>query len=187
VIRPSAENDVIGVVKSAIEGDVDAFGKLYSLYVDRIYRYIYYQVGDKMTAEDVTEEVFVKIWKSIGSCRGKEKTFSAWLYRIAHNHLMDTFRKKHKEVPFKETTLNDYQDPEQEAENNLEWAKVLQAVENLPEPQKQVILLKFLEGADNDEISQIMGKREGAIRALQMRALLNLKQKFSSGVQADGR
>ena len=185
MIKPSEEPDVIGAVKSAIEGDVEAYGKVYSIYVDRIYRYVYYQVGDKMTAEDITEEVFVKTWKSIGSCRGKEGTFTAWLYRIAHNHVVDTFRKKHREVSFEDININNEDDPEQEAEDKLELHKVLEAVDSLPEQQKQVILLKFLEGVDNSEIGQILGKRQGAVRALQMRALLNLRHKITSGVRGD--
>ncbi|MBN1189909.1 MAG: sigma-70 family RNA polymerase sigma factor [Dehalococcoidales bacterium] len=178
--------DTITVVKQAIKGDVQAYGRLYSLYVDRIYRYVFFQVGDKMTAEDITEEVFLKSWKAISSCRGKEHTFSAWLYRIAHNHMANTFRKNRKDVSLEKLDIPDETDPAREAEKNIELQKVLEAVKNLPEPQKRVIMLKFLGEADNEEIGRIMGKRQGAVRALQMRALLNLREKFSSGVDSDG-
>jgi len=69
----------------AIEGDVEAFGILYNTFVNQIFRYVFYQINDRMKAEDITQEVFIKSWKSIQTCRGKEDTFSAWLYRIAHN------------------------------------------------------------------------------------------------------
>jgi RNA polymerase sigma-70 factor (ECF subfamily) len=187
VIIPSDESNIIKAVKKAIDGDVEAFGWLYRFYVDRIYRYVFSQVGDKMTAEDVTEEVFLKTWKSIGSCRGKEQTFTAWLYRIAHNHLVDNIRKYRREVSLDKVTLTDKSDPEKEAEDNMELQKVLEAVHSLPEPQKQVILLKFIEDIDNDEICRILGKRHGAVRALQMRALINLRDKFNCGVGSDGR
>jgi RNA polymerase sigma-70 factor, ECF subfamily len=187
VVIPSDESNIIQAVKKAIEGDAEAFGWLYRFYVDRIYRYVFSQVGDKMTAEDVTEEVFLKCWKSIGSCRGKEHTFTSWLYRIAHNHMVDNIRKYHREVSLEKVTLADKSDPEKEAEENLEMQKVLEAVQGLPEPQKQVILLKFLEDIDNDEICRILGKRHGAVRALQMRALVNLREKFNRGVGSDGR
>jgi RNA polymerase sigma-70 factor, ECF subfamily len=187
VIISSDDSEITRTVKKAIDGDVDAYGRLYSAYVDRIYRYVYYQVGDKMTAEDVTEEVFIKTWKSIGKCRGKEQTFSAWLFRIAHNHLVDTLRKTHREISFENVYLADEDDPVKDAEDKLELQKVLEVVKNLPEPQKQVILLKFLDEIDNEEIGRILGKRQGAVRALQMRALINLREKLSSGVGSDGR
>jgi RNA polymerase sigma-70 factor (ECF subfamily) len=187
VTIPSEEAQILMAVKKAIEGDVEAFGWLYTTYVDRIYRYVFYQVGDKMTAEDVTEEVFVKTWKSIGSCRGKEQTFSAWLFRVAHNHMVDTFRKNRREVSFDNINLPDDGNPEKEAEDNMVLQKVMEAVKNLPEPQQQVILLKFLDEIDNQEIGRILGKRQGAVRALQMRALNNLRGKLNSGVDCDGR
>ncbi len=182
----SPETDVIASVKQAIDGDVQAYGKLYALYVDRIFRYVFYQVGDKMTAEDITEEVFLKSWKSIGTCRGKEQTFSAWLYRIAHNHLVDTFRRNRRNVPLETVDLPADGNPQMEAEDKLELQKVLAAVKELPESQRQVILLKFMDEIDNDEIGRIMGKRQGAVRALQMRALISLREKFSPGVECDG-
>jgi RNA polymerase sigma-70 factor, ECF subfamily len=185
-VSNSPESETIAAVKEAIEGDVQAYGRLYSLYVDRIFRYVFYQVGDKMTAEDITEEVFLKSWKSISSCRGKEHTFSAWLYRIAHNHLVDNYRKNRRNISLETLELPADTDPAREAEDKLELQKVLEAVKNLPEPQKQVILLKFMDEIDNDEIGRILGKRQGAVRALQMRALINLREKFSPGVDVDG-
>jgi RNA polymerase sigma-70 factor (ECF subfamily) len=187
MVTPSGGPDITAAVKRAIEGNVEAYGWLYSFYVDRIFRYVFYQVGDKMTAEDITEEVFIKSWKSIGSCKGKEQTFSAWLYRIAHNHLVDTLRKNHRTISFEDVDLADSTNPEQEAEDSLEAQKVLEAVGSLPEPQKQVILLKFLNDNDNAEIGRILGKRQGAVRALQMRALTKLREKFNPGAVSDGR
>jgi RNA polymerase sigma-70 factor, ECF subfamily len=141
---------------------------------------VYYQVGDKMTAEDITEEVFVKGWKAIQTCRGREETFVAWLYRIAHNQVIDTFRQSNRNLHRDDIDIADDTSPEYEAETRMEKQQVLAAVLRLPETQKQVILLKFLEGADNTEIGRIMGKRQGAIRALQMRALAGLKRMLES-------
>ena len=90
----SEQDKAISLVKRAIGGDFAAFGYLYGIYLDRIYRYVFYKVKDKMTAEDITEEVFLKAWKAINSCKGKERTFSSWLYRIAHNHIIDIFRTR---------------------------------------------------------------------------------------------
>jgi RNA polymerase sigma-70 factor (ECF subfamily) len=183
----SANTRVIGLVKSAVNGDIDAYGSLYELFLDRIYRYVYYQVRDVMTAEDITQEVFIKAWNSIKSCRGKEQTFSAWLYRIAHNHTVDRFRVAHQDLPLYESVQADSANMEQQVELSLEYQKVLQLVSSLPEAQKQVIMLKFLQGVDNTEIEQITGKRQGAIRALQMRALESLRKQLNMGGDGNDR
>jgi len=81
----SSQTDLNKLVEKAADGDYAAFGELYSLYLDRIFRYVFYQVKDRMRAEDITEEIFIKAWKAIDSCKGKEQTFPAWLYRIVHN------------------------------------------------------------------------------------------------------
>jgi RNA polymerase sigma-70 factor (ECF subfamily) len=131
-----------------------------------------------MTAEDITEEVFIKAWKAIGSCKGKEKTFSSWLYRIAHNHLINTLRSMQKFTSIEKVDLVDFSDPKQEIETNADYQDLIGKITCLPQNQKQVIILKFIEGLDNREIGKIMGKSEGAIRVLQMRALATLRQKL---------
>jgi RNA polymerase sigma-70 factor, ECF subfamily len=187
VTIPSEESLISLEVTKAIDGDVEAFGRIYQLFVDRIYRYVYCYVGDKMAAEDVTEEVFVKCWKSIGSCKGRERTFSSWLYRIAHNHAIEVIRRNRREIAMENMDFTHISDPQKEAEDNLELQSVLEAVKALPELQKQVILLKYLNENGNEEISRIMGKREGTVRALQMRALINLRKKFSGGADSNDR
>ncbi|MFC1908708.1 RNA polymerase sigma factor [Chloroflexota bacterium] len=169
--------EIVGLVKKAAGGNFNAFGELYSLYLDPIYRYVFYQVKDKMTAEDITEEVFVKAWKAIESCQGKEQTFSSWLYRIAHNHMINTLRKTQKCTSIEQHNIVDIKDAKQEVEIGLEYRELLEAITCLPQNQKQVIILKFIEGMETREIGKIMGKREGAIRILQMRALNTLKRK----------
>jgi RNA polymerase sigma-70 factor (ECF subfamily) len=182
VTQPASKKEIQGYVKMAVDGDVDAFGVLYNTFVNRIFRYVFFHVNDKMKAEDITQEVFIKSWQAIRTCRGKEDTFSAWLYRIAHNHIVDTLRKSKQEISLEIIDPVGNTDTETEVEKSLEWQKVISALKTLPEPQRQLIILKFLEGAENDEIGDIMGKRQGAIRALQMRALDNLRQKLSGGI-----
>jgi RNA polymerase sigma-70 factor, ECF subfamily len=185
--QPSQELETAGLARKAIQGDVEAYGELYNLCLYRIYRYIFNQVRNEMQAEDITEEVFIKAWKAIKSCKGKESTFIPWLYRIAHNCLIDNIRKKHLEIPFDMVTIVDEASPEKKAEDRMELQMVLEMVKDLPESQKQVILLKFMDDMDNEEIGRIMGKRQGAVRALQMRALISLREKFGSGVKENGR
>jgi RNA polymerase sigma-70 factor (ECF subfamily) len=175
-----ASKKIVRLIRRAAGGDAEAFGELYSLYLDRIYRYVFYQVKDRMTAEDITEEVFIRAWKAIGSCQGKEQTFSSWLYRIAHNRVIDTFRSQRKELSVDMDTLAEFRHPKVEVETELEWQELLKGIDCLPRNQKQVIILKFIEGLDNREIGQVIGKNQGAIRILQMRALAKLREKLGS-------
>lgn len=177
-VTPS-QSKVVRLIKRAIGGDGEAFGELYSIYLERIYRYVFYQVKDKMTAEDITEEAFIKAWKAIASCKGKERTFSSWLYRIAHNQLIDSLRKRRAELPLQQEMTNGLFARNQ-VEGALEQQEQLEALTYLPRNQKQVIILKFIEGMDNREISKIMSKSEGAIRVLQTRALTALRQRLGA-------
>jgi RNA polymerase sigma-70 factor (ECF subfamily) len=174
------QSEIIRLIRRAAGGDFEAFGELYSIYLDRIYRYVFYQVKDKMTAEDITEDVFIKAWRAISSCKGKEKTFSSWLYRIAHNQVIDIFRGQKKEVSTDIESIADSDYSELGVEIELEHQELLNGIAGLPQNQKQVIVLKFIEGLDNRKIGQIMDKNQGAIRILQMRALAKLREKLSS-------
>jgi RNA polymerase sigma-70 factor (ECF subfamily) len=170
--------DPVRLVKEAADGNFTAFGELYSIFLDRIYRYVFFQVRDKMTAEDITEEVFIKAWSAIRSCRGREKTFLTWLYRIAHNHLINTLYCREKPASLEKNNLVEIMDPKQKIEMNIECQELLETITCLPQNQKQVIILKFIEGLDNREIGRIMSKNEGAIRVSQMRALTTLREKL---------
>jgi len=174
--------EITGLVERASGGDFEAFGELYSIYLDKIYRYVFYQVRDKMIAEDITEEVFLKAWKAIGSCKGKEQTFSAWLYRIAHNHVIDNLRSQRKHLSTEMEALAEVSGPELRVEEKLERQETLAAISHLPQNQKQVIILKFIEGMDNREIGHVMGKSQGAIRVMQMRALAALRQRLGGEI-----
>ena len=123
----------------------------------------------------------MKAWGAIRSHRQKIWAFSAWLYRIAHNHVVDYFRSRQrikvteKEIP---ATVGG---PEQEVEKRLQQQELLEALSCLPSQQRQLITLKFIEELDNNEIAHIMKKSQGAVRVMQMRALATLRQKLSLG------
>ena len=180
------QSEIIRLVNKAAGGSFEAFGELYGVYLDRIYRYVLYQVKDRMTAEDITEEVFVKAWKAINSCKGKGKTFSSWIYRIAHNHIINTLRDKKKFASVAVEDLTELSDSELVVEKRLEDQELLETLSDLPQSQRQVVVLKFLEGMNNREIGQIMQKSESAIRILQMRALTALRQKLGGGKTVNG-
>jgi len=182
-IRTNENHDMVAVpwlVKRAADGNFEAFGELYSIYLGYIYRYVFYQVKDNMMAEDLTEEIFVKAWEAIGRYKQRSLTFSAWLYRIAHNHVIDYFRTRRQYLPLKEETPDTSNNPEQELGAKLIQQELAEALSYLPPQQRQVIILKFIEERENHEIAQIMRKREGAIRVMQMRALTALRQILSS-------
>lgn len=172
------------LVKEAAEGDTESFGKLYDAYLEPIYRYVYHQVGDNKMAEDITQEVFIKAWKVIKSCRGREATFKAWLYRIAHNHTVDCLRRQKHEIRI-DLDNRDFKEEKQSLDDTLDEiaagdaaSQALSEIGSLPDNQRQVVILKFIEGMDNQEISKVMGKSQGAIRVLQFRALAELRQRM---------
>jgi RNA polymerase sigma-70 factor (ECF subfamily) len=170
--------EIVRLVARAVTRDAEAFGELYLIYIDRIYRYVFSYLRDKMTAQDLAEEAFLKAWTAIESCKGKEGTFSAWLYRIAHNHVIDHFRRRRRyptTEPLKDIS-SDADDIERELEAKLEQQRLLEAISRLPQSQKRVIILKFIEGLDNCEIAGILGTSEGNVRIMQMRALTALRQ-----------
>ena len=159
--------------------DQAAFAELYNAYVEKIYKYIYYKVSNPSDAEDLCEQVFLKAWEAIGRYRWQGRPFLAWLYRLAHNAHIDHVRSQRPT-----TSLTDDQRPLELASHSasIELGRALDAeviagaLAQLTLEQQQVIVMKFIEGLDNEQIAHAMDKREGAIRALQMRALMSMRR-----------
>ena len=177
----SAE-EIKAAVRRSITGSTEAFGSLYRHFVVRIYRYVFLQVKNTMLAEDITEDVFLKALNSINSCQGREETFSAWLYRIAHNRTIDHFRAEKRRQ-----TLNRDMPPEEPVaqDNNAllaEYNDTLRVISGMPPNYRQILLLKFVEGMDNEEIARIMGKSPGNLRVMQMRAIRELRRRHDEGL-----
>jgi len=166
------------LVMQAINRNTDAFGQLYLIFVEKIYRYVFYHINNKTAAEDITGEVFLKAWRAIDSCRGKEKAFSAWLYRIAHNQMVDEIRRRQRRPSIELANIETVSDSKGSVEDYSEHQELLRFINRLPSNQKQVIILKFIEGMETREIAKIIGKSEGAIRILQMRGLSTLKKEL---------
>ena len=167
------------VNRVVVSRDPNAFGELYDRFVERVYRYLYFRTGSQQEAEDLTEQVFLKAWEAIGRYRWQGRPFLAWLYRLAHNAHIDHVRTRKPT-----TSLNNDERPLELASSAaaVELARALdaellaRALAQLTAEQQQVIVMKFIDGVDNEQIAQSMGKREGAIRALQMRALMSLRR-----------
>lgn len=166
----------------AAQGDRAAYGSLYGRYVDKIYRYIYFKVGLRAETEDLTSQTFLKAWDAIGDYEWRNHPFGAWLFRIAHNLVVDYHRARRPSVsldcasPYLEgrTTRDDLR-PERVLADLLTMERVRHAVGRLTEEQQQVLILRFFEGLSTGEVADIMGKRRGAIRGLQFRALSALR------------
>ncbi len=164
------------LAQRASEHDQAAFAELYNAYVDKIYKYIYYKVGDPTDAEDLCEQVFLKAWEAIGRYTWCGYPFSSWLYRLAHNLVVDHYRTRRESVPLHEVlaTSSEPEDPQDALLQTLDAAELKDAICQLTDDQRQVIYLKFIEGYENAEIAMMLNKKEGAIRALQYRALRSL-------------
>ena len=165
------------LARRASERDQAAFAELYNAYVDKIYKYIYYKVGNAPDAEDLCEQVFLKAWEAIGRYTWCGYPFSSWLYKLAHNVVVDHYRTRREAVPLDTAfaTSDEPVDPDTTLQQMVEAAELRDAINQLTVEQRQVIALKFIEGYENTEIAQMMNKKEGAIRALQYRALRSLQ------------
>jgi len=170
-----------GLVRRAQQRDQEAFAQLYEAYFDKIYRYIVLRIRNQTEAEDMTQQVFLNALKSISSFKWRGAPFSAWLFRIAHNQVVDYVRKraKHVTVPLEETVIDAApadDNPEQVAERNLDIERLLAATKQLTRAQEEVISLRFASGLSIAEVAGMMGKSENAIKALQHSAILALRR-----------
>lgn len=168
-------------VELARAGDPEAIGWLYERYFDRIYRYIYLKIGDATDAEDLTEQVFLKMIEAIHAFQWQGTTFASWLYRIAHNQVVDTIRRISRRPqtplePVADIIPSEKDDPYQQAEKSNSVAHLLEAMGGLTDLQAQVITLKFGLGLTNAQAAEMLDRTEGAIKALQYSALQNLSK-----------
>ena len=168
------------LVEKVQKGDVNAFGEIYDLLLDKVYRFIYFRIGHKEDAEDLTEGVFVKIWKSISLYENKGLPFEAWVFRITRNIVIDYYRTK-KQIVSLDENLKDTLPDDKKSHEDILHDKMLKEVifekmKSLPESYQEIIILKFIEEKDNKEISDILEKPIDQVRVLQSRALKALKK-----------
>jgi RNA polymerase sigma-70 factor (ECF subfamily) len=173
-VRTISETELIA---RAVRGDTSAFGDLYERYMDQIYRYVYYGVTNHQEAEDLTEVVFLKAWEALPRFKPEKAMFRAWLYRIAHNLVVDRHRTR-KPVLFLEQVihLRDVSPaPETVVETDQETTRLSVALSRLKPKLREVILCRFVNGLSHAETAEIMGTSEGNVRVLQHRALKKMK------------
>ena len=149
--------------------------------MDAIYRYVFYRVRND-EVEDLVEVVFLKAWENINKYKKGKYPFSAWLFRIAHNLVIDYYRTENKVESLDEQlegTLVDYKrehQPLKKAEESLNNGLLFAALNQLKKPYQDLIVLKFVNGFSNEEVAEILGKKEAALRVMQFRALKELKK-----------
>ena len=170
------------LVLQAQDGDAEAFGRIYDGYVERIYRFVFFRVDDQQTAEDITSQVFLKAWSNLNRFEFTRTPYIAWLYTIAHNTVIDHYRTRKVTTALEDVQLSQPDDAEaveNQIDLTVEMKTIKVAMQSLTDDQQQVLHLRFIEGMSNTEIAQQLGKREGAIRALQMRGLQALAKQLA--------
>ena len=176
----AADADVVDLVARAQAGSADAFGSLYDRYVDVVYRYIYYRVSNQALTEDMVSEVFLRALRRITSFTWQGRDFGAWLVTIARNLIADHYKSSRYKL---EVTTGEMLDadratdgPENAVLDNMTNITLLEAVKMLGAEQQECIVLRFLQGFSVTETALAMGKTDGAIKALQYRAVQSLKR-----------
>ena len=180
------------LVRRAVARDRDAFGALYDRHVVRVYRHIYYMVGNPAEAEDLTAQAFLQAWLAVDRYRMRGAPFASWLLRIAHNLGVSYLRSRRESAQLPETLVDHtrQRNPEEVLQQKMESERVRQAILKLRDEQRQVIMLRFVEDLDYREVAEILGKSVAAVRVIQHRALNALRKQMqredSAGVAAHG-
>ena len=178
-----ASAEEAALVDQAIAGDREAFGELYERHVRRVYRYLLYMAKDVDVAEDLTEETFLQALAAIHRYQRRGVPFVAWLLRIAHNLQLNlNGRRAQRSVPLvHEDQEGVVGSPELFLQDRASAERLMQVVQTLNEDQRQVLILRFIEGLSYADTARILGKSVGAVRVAQYRALRALRQKLEDG------
>jgi RNA polymerase sigma-70 factor (ECF subfamily) len=181
------------LVRRAQRREPEAFGQLYEEHFDRIYRYVMLRVRTQADAEDITQQVFLKALENIGSYRWRGMPFASWLFRIAHNLVVDYWKKKSREkvaavAPEEiDEMAASPNDPAALAELSFDMKRLAAACQQLTDGQREIVSLRFAGGLSVAEAAKVMGKSEGAVKVLQHAALVKLRRILCpTGEEANG-
>jgi len=169
--------DVQGLVQRAQANDRAAFGELYEMYCPKIYSYLAYHLNGRFeAAEDLTEEVFMKALQNLGSFQFREVPFSSWLYRIAHNHLIDYVRASKKTQSVNLEDAEHLLFAKDRLDSRLDRQTLSAALSKITEDQRQIVLMRIVQGLSITETAKAVGKSEDSVKQLQSRGLKSLKR-----------
>ncbi|CAM3350085.1 sigma-70 family RNA polymerase sigma factor [Stackebrandtia soli] len=185
----SGSSEVKRLVAAAQAGDVEAFGRIYDRYNETVYRFIYFRVGNRQLAEDLASETFLRALRRIASFTWQGRDFGAWLVTIARNLVADHFKSGRYRLEMATAEILDIDreerspegDPESMVCDKLTNITLLRAVQELNPDQQECIILRFLQGFTVAETARAMSKNEGAIKALQYRAVRTLARLLPEG------
>lgn len=182
---PVADASEEALLEAAAQYDEAALGELYDRYEAKIFNYIYRRTGDETLAEDLTAQVFLKMLEAIRDRKAWRSSFSGWLYRIAHNLVIDHYRRKGRQgtVDIEEAAPVASQEApiDTAVEQSLDIERLRAAIRRLTDEQAEVVSLRFLEGYSISEVAKLMDRSEGAIKALQYRAVATLRMFLYGG------
>jgi len=168
------------LIHAAQGGEAEAFGELYERYAERVFRYLFAHLSNRMDVEDLTEEVFLRVWRSLPRYKERGVPFLAFLYRIAHNVLVDHYRRAERATP--QVALNDLPirdqapGPGEMVMMEIDHQELRAMLGRLRADYRKVLALRFLSGLTPDETAEVMGRSAGAVRVLQHRALAALRK-----------
>jgi RNA polymerase sigma-70 factor, ECF subfamily len=178
---PQADAEAWALVAAAQTGDVGAFGQLYDRYLSTVYRFIYYRLGDRVQAEDLTSETFVRALRRLSSLTNQGRDPAAWLVTIARNLILDHVKSARYRLEVSTDELLEPNNPTADADSpetmvlaGLTNARLIEAIRELSDEQRECIVLRFLHGLSVSETARVMGKNDGAIKAMQHRAVRRL-------------
>ena len=174
----SLEPEVNKLVIEAQTGSTEAFARLYDIFIQPVYRYIFFKVK-KGDALDLTETVFLKVWEHLRPYNSLKGAFSSWIFNIAHNTVVDHYRSQREHVDLDDVVLPDESreaDPKFLTENRLNQALLNKALAKLKKKYQDILILRYVNGLENPEIARIMRRSEGSLRILKFRALQALKK-----------
>lgn len=175
-----AHAEVWELVSRAQQGDGEAFGQLYDRYVDAVFRFIYYRVNDRALAEDFTSETFLRALRRIGSISYQGRDVGAWFVTIARNIVFDHMKSARHRLEVTTADNPENNDPAPSPESavltTLTNERLMAAVAQLGDEQRECVLLRFIQGFSVSETAMVMGKNDGAVKALQHRAIRKLAE-----------
>lgn len=169
------------LVDRAVAGDREAFGELYERHVNRVYRYLLYMVKDVDVTQDLTEQTFLQALEAVHRYERRGVPFVAWLLRIAHNLRLNGQRVERNNSSIHNNGGGVTESPELSCEAKANGEEVWRAVQALEGDQRQVIVLRFMDGLSYADVARVLGKSVGAVRVAQCRALRALRRRLEDG------
>ena len=168
------------LIKRAQQGDRESIGWLFERYQPGIFRYLFYKIGDRQIAEDLCADVFVRMMRSLPGYQDRQAaSFQSWLFRIARNLVVDHYRKDDKNQELSENLPASDPLPEAVLEKSLSYAELQHGISQLNGEQADVVILRFVLGLPISQVAQVLGKSEDAVKGLQRRSLMTLRQLLS--------